>query len=257
MIEIRNYEFVTVTGPDTKAFLQGQVTCDIEKLSKNRALAGAICNLKGRVIADFLLVLDGEDCVLRTQSGMAEIIKKTLTKYAIFSKVELSIETRFTKVLGVMADEDEAFLTKIIDALRWPYGIILLLFLISVLGIQIGTLVDHRRGRYGIFLAKGVNWIELYQMLYIQIGFALIIGAGGASIIIAIVKSAVSKVVSSTTQEFQDTLSTTNFEILPLEWADYTVVIFSAFLLAQCFATFILYRLPIHARTEIGPMLQN
>ena len=149
------------------------------------------------------------------------------------------------------------FLTKIIDALRWPYGIILLLFLISVLGIQIGTLVDHRRGRYGIFLAKGVNWIELYQMLYIQIGFALIIGAGGASIIIAIVKSAVSKVVSSTTQEFQDTLSTTNFEILPLEWADYTVVIFSAFLLAQCFATFILYRLPIHARTEIGPMLQN
>ena len=117
MIEIRNCEFVTITGPDTKAFLQGQVTCDIEKLSKNKALAGAICNLKGRVIADFLLVLDGEDVVLRTQSGMAEIIKKTLTKYAIFSKVELSIETRFTKVLGVMADEDEEFLTKITEKL--------------------------------------------------------------------------------------------------------------------------------------------
>ena len=82
MIEIRNYEFVTVTGPDAKAFLQGQVTCDVEKLSKNNALAGAICNLKGRVIADFLLALDGEDCVLRTQSGMAGIIKNTLAKYA-------------------------------------------------------------------------------------------------------------------------------------------------------------------------------
>ena len=115
MIEIRNYEFVTVTGPDAKAFLQGQVTCDVEKLSKNNALAGAICNLKGRVIADFLLVLDGEDCVLRTQSGMAGIIKNTLAKYAIFSKVELSTETRFTKVLGVMTDEDEAFLTKNIE----------------------------------------------------------------------------------------------------------------------------------------------
>ena len=117
MIEIRNYEFVTVTGPDAKAFLQGQVTCDVEKLSKNNALAGAICNLKGRVIADFLLVLDGEDCVLRTQSGMAGIIKNTLAKYAIFSKVELSTETRFTKVLGVMTDEDEAFLTKNIEKL--------------------------------------------------------------------------------------------------------------------------------------------
>ena len=115
MIEIRNYEFVTVTGPDAKAFLQGQVTCDVEKLSENSALAGAICNLKGRVIADFLLVLDGEDCVLRTQSGMAVIIKNTLAKYAIFSKVELSTETRFTKILGVMTDEDEAFLTKNIE----------------------------------------------------------------------------------------------------------------------------------------------
>ena len=115
MIEIRNYEFVTVTGPDAKAFLQGQVTCDVEKLSENSALAGAICNLKGRVIADFLLALDGEDCVLRTQSGMAGIIKNTLAKYAIFSKVELSTETRFTKVLGAMTDEDEAFLTKNIE----------------------------------------------------------------------------------------------------------------------------------------------
>ena len=115
MIEIRNYDFVKVTGPDAAAFLQGQVTCDVEKLQKNRALAGAICNLKGRVIADFLLVLDGEDCVLRTQSGMAIIIKNTLEKYAIFSKVKLSIETRFTKVIGMLEDEDSEFLTKIIE----------------------------------------------------------------------------------------------------------------------------------------------
>ena len=120
MIEIRNYEFVKVTGPDAQSFLQGQVTCDVEKLQKNRALAGAICNLKGRVIADFLLVLDGEDCILRTQSGMAVIIKNTLEKYAIFSKVKLSIETQYSKVLGVMADEDEEFLTKIIE--KSPIG---------------------------------------------------------------------------------------------------------------------------------------
>ena len=117
MIELRNYEFVTVTGSDALAFLQGQVTCDIEKLNRNKALAGAICSLKGRVIADFLLVLDGEDCVLRTQKGMAEIIKDTLSKYAIFSQVELSIETRFSKVLGAMAREDEEFLTRIIGQL--------------------------------------------------------------------------------------------------------------------------------------------
>lgn len=149
------------------------------------------------------------------------------------------------------------FLTKIIDALRWPYGIIVLLFLISVLGIQIGTLVDHRRSRYGIFLAKGVNWFELYQMLYMQIAFAMLIGAVGASVIISVVKHAVSKIVTSTTQEFQNTLNTTNFEVLPFSWIDFFMVTLGSFLLAQCFATIILYRLPIHSRTEIGPMLQN
>ena len=114
MIELTDNEFVTVTGSDALTFLQGQVTCDVKKLQKNKALAGAICSLKGRVIADFLLVLDGEDCVLRTQRGMAEIIKITLSKYAIFSKVELSTETRFSKVLGAMAGEDDKFLTRII-----------------------------------------------------------------------------------------------------------------------------------------------
>ena len=114
MIELKDYEFITVTGSDAAAFLQGQVTCDVEKLSRNKAVAGAMCNLKGRVIADFLLVLDGEDLVLRTQRGMAEIIKNTLAKYAIFSKVELSAETRFCKILGAMTDEDEEFLSRII-----------------------------------------------------------------------------------------------------------------------------------------------
>ena len=121
MIEFRDYEFLSITGPDAAAFLQGQVTCDVEKLNENKALAGAICSLKGRVIADFLLVLDGEDCVLRTQRGMAEIIKNTLAKYAIFSKVELSIATRFCKVLGAMLDEDEKFLMKITGHLPEGY----------------------------------------------------------------------------------------------------------------------------------------
>ena len=114
MIELTDNEFVTVTGSDALTFLQGQVTCDVKKLQKNKALAGAICSLKGRVIADFLLVLDGEDCVLRTQRGMAEIIKIALSKYAIFSKVELSTETRFSKVLGAMTGEDDKFLARII-----------------------------------------------------------------------------------------------------------------------------------------------
>ncbi len=106
MINLSDYEFVRVSGPDSLKFLQGQVTCDIEKLVKGKTLTGAICNLKGRVIADFLIVLDGEDCILRTQKGMSEVIKKSLAKYAIFSKVELTTEAGFSKVIGTINAKD-------------------------------------------------------------------------------------------------------------------------------------------------------
>ncbi len=149
------------------------------------------------------------------------------------------------------------FLTKIIDALRWPYGIILFLFLIAVLGIQIGTLVDHRRSRYGIFLAKGLSWGELYQMLYLQISFAIVIGALSAFVITSALKQVVASIIAETTDQFQDAISITNFEILPLSLTDYVFVTLGALALAQCFATFILFRLSIHPRTEIGPLLQS
>lgn len=111
LMELKDYEFVRVKGPDTLQFLQGQVTCDTDKLNTETSLVGAICNLKGRVIADFNLILDGEDCLLRTQLGMAEIIIKTLSKYAVFSKVKLILETEFTRVIGLLAEDGENLLS--------------------------------------------------------------------------------------------------------------------------------------------------
>ena len=110
IIELKDYEFIRVKGPDTLQFLQGQVTCDTEKLNAETSLVGALCNLKGRVIADFSLILDGDDCLLRTQLGMAEIIIKTLSKYAVFSKVKLIVETEFTRVIGLLAEDGENLL---------------------------------------------------------------------------------------------------------------------------------------------------
>ena len=85
-----NYGFLKFSGPDAAKFLQGQVTCDLNQLSTSRSLRGAICNLKGRVVADFRLVAAGEDIILQTQQSMVSVIKATLEKYAVFSKVTIS-----------------------------------------------------------------------------------------------------------------------------------------------------------------------
>lgn len=103
-VELTSHEFIRVTGPDARQFLQGQVSCDVGALSGAHSLRGALCNLKGRVITDFRLLLDGDDCLLQVQQGMAEPVLQTLKKYAVFSKVELLQDQSFASVTGLMGD---------------------------------------------------------------------------------------------------------------------------------------------------------
>ncbi len=84
-----HYDFIRVSGADTLSFLQGQLSCNTELLSPQRSLRGALCNLKGRVVADFRLLALGDDCLLQCAQGMASTILATLSKYAVFSKVTL------------------------------------------------------------------------------------------------------------------------------------------------------------------------
>ncbi|PCI76022.1 MAG: folate-binding protein YgfZ [SAR86 cluster bacterium] len=88
---LESYEFIRISGADSISFLQGQLSCNTELLSAGRSLTGALCNLKGRVIADFRLVKIGEDIIMQCAAGMADKIHATLSKYAVFSKVELSL----------------------------------------------------------------------------------------------------------------------------------------------------------------------
>ena len=117
MTDLQNFSFIRIKGPDALKFLQGQVTCDMTKLEAGKVLIGAACNLQGRVIANFTLILDGEDCLMRTQLGMAEILIKTLEKYAIFSKVELILELKFTRVLGLLGAENKKLLQETMESI--------------------------------------------------------------------------------------------------------------------------------------------
>lgn len=84
-----HYEFIRVSGADTIRFLQGQLSCNTQLLSSQRSLTGALCNLKGRVIADFRLLAQDEGCIMQCAENMAATILATLNKYAVFSKVKL------------------------------------------------------------------------------------------------------------------------------------------------------------------------
>ena len=103
--ELRQYEYVLIAGPDSIPFLQGQVTCDMTQLTDEQCLAGALCNLKGRVIGDFLCVCSAEGCLLQISEGNGQKIAETLSKYAVFSKVEIAIHCGPCRTFGIVANE--------------------------------------------------------------------------------------------------------------------------------------------------------
>ena len=75
--QLIQFEFIRVSGPDARTFLQGQVTCDTTKITPTQSVLGALCNLKGRVIADFRAAQWGEDILLRVGAGLAVTFYKT------------------------------------------------------------------------------------------------------------------------------------------------------------------------------------
>lgn len=88
---LADWALLQIEGPDCRKFLQGQLTCNLEELTAEQALAGAYCTPKGRMLANFLVIGDGaQRCWLRLPADLLETTQTALAKYAVFSKVKLT-----------------------------------------------------------------------------------------------------------------------------------------------------------------------
>lgn len=84
-------KLIKVSGPDSAKFLQGQLTCDIKQANSDALLLAAHCNVKGRIESLFQLFTLDQDFYLLMPASIIDHAFTTLKKYAVFSKVQLSI----------------------------------------------------------------------------------------------------------------------------------------------------------------------
>lgn len=98
---IEDTSVVMVSGSDSLRFLQGQLSCNMNQLSEQQSLRAALCNLKGRVIADMRVLQSDAGILLCTQAGMASIIISTLNKYRVFFKATLEDVTQRYSRFGI------------------------------------------------------------------------------------------------------------------------------------------------------------
>jgi len=89
VVRQQNIGVLRISGLDARKFLQGQITCDINKLSAEHGLYGAICSIKGRIISSFYLIQSDDDVLMLMNKDLVEKTLLHLKKYAVFFKTEL------------------------------------------------------------------------------------------------------------------------------------------------------------------------
>ncbi|NRA83309.1 MAG: tRNA-modifying protein YgfZ [Gammaproteobacteria bacterium] len=103
---------IKLTGADSKKFLQGQLTCDLDLLSPQHSLLGAHCDPKGKALA-IVQLLQCQDAILALQAkNNTASHLPNLKKYAVFSQVEITDASELFVFTGLLGEQASQWLTQ-------------------------------------------------------------------------------------------------------------------------------------------------
>lgn len=88
-------------GADGRAFLHGQLSCDVAGLTAGRSVYGCYCTPKGRMLANFLLWSEGEQFRMVLDRELAPAIRKRLQMFVLRSKVAIAESGEALSLCGV------------------------------------------------------------------------------------------------------------------------------------------------------------
>ncbi len=126
-MNLSDYSLLQISGIDAAEFLQGQLTCDVRKITTELSSLGAHCNAKGRILSFFRLFYRNDDYYLLLPETIIQDALTALKKYALFSKVNLNIiqanyfgTQTITKELPLSLQENAVFSDESITYIRIP-----------------------------------------------------------------------------------------------------------------------------------------
>lgn len=86
---------ISVTGPDAKSYLQGQLSFDLDRLTSSRLELASCSSGQGRVQAVIWLVQRSDAIVLLVPASVVDSLLPRLRKYVLRAKVKLEVSDRF------------------------------------------------------------------------------------------------------------------------------------------------------------------
>lgn len=89
-ITLDNMSAISLSGEDKTKYLQGQVTCDVTKLTDSNWMYGAHCNAKGKMYSCFRVTEWQDSYLLIQPTTTMDASLAELKKFGVFAKVEIS-----------------------------------------------------------------------------------------------------------------------------------------------------------------------
>lgn len=83
---------IEVSGDDSASFFQRLLTSDISEVTPNQSQFSAFLNPKGRVIANFLLIMRNDRFYLVVTNELVDSLVKRLRLYVLRAKVNINVE---------------------------------------------------------------------------------------------------------------------------------------------------------------------
>jgi len=114
---LENSGMLGVTGRDAIKFLQGYITNDAQQLSPEIWQPGAFCNLQGRMVANFRMVNQAGQLLIKMDRQLVDVVQQFLQKYIVFSKADTINMTDSYCQVGVAGEAGTSVLQEIFGGL--------------------------------------------------------------------------------------------------------------------------------------------
>lgn len=116
LISLEDWALVTLNGPDTVKYLQGQVTADIDALPADRHVLCGHCDAKGKMWSNLRLFHRGEGFAYLERRSVLDSQLAEIKKYAVFSKLTITADNDAV-LLGVAGFQARAALADVFSTL--------------------------------------------------------------------------------------------------------------------------------------------
>ena len=104
IILLEDRGLISITGEDSKNFLQNIITNDVEKVSTSNSIFSALFTPQGKYLFEFFLLLTKEGFLLDCDNNFTNEIITYLSKYKLRSKIEIK-DISTNHVIGLISLE--------------------------------------------------------------------------------------------------------------------------------------------------------